>query len=348
MRVAIATVQVPFVYGGAEIHASELLKALRSAGHQAELVAIPFKWYPPERILDHMLACRLLDLTESCGTAVDRVIALKFPAYLVHHPNKVLWILHQHRTAYELWSHPLCDLMHFPNGAQVRAAIHQADKQLIPQARAVFANSQNVARRLKKYCDIDSEPLYHPPRGADQFYCEEAEDYLFYPSRMNRTKRQRLVLEALACTKKPVQVRFAGAFEDAAMEDELKSLAQELKLKGRVQWLGEVTEEEKRRQFARSVGVLYTPLDEDYGYVTLETMLASKPLLTCTDSGGPLEFVRPGETGLVAEPSAESLAEAMDRLWTDRAQASSWGQEARAEYRRRGIQWDRVVERLLA
>src|SRR5439155_3184295 len=67
---------------GAEIHAEGLLQALRVEGHEAEIVAVPFKWYPPERILETMLACRLLDLTESAGTRVDRVIGLKFPAYL--------------------------------------------------------------------------------------------------------------------------------------------------------------------------------------------------------------------------------------------------------------------------
>jgi glycosyltransferase involved in cell wall biosynthesis len=348
MRVAIATVQVPFVRGGAEILANELLRALRSAGHHAELIAIPFKWYPPERILDHMLACRLLDLTESCGTGVDRVIGLKFPAYLVPHPHKVLWLLHQHRTAYDLWDHPLCDLTPFSNGVQVRAAIHQADRQFIPQARAVFTISQNVTRRLKSYCDIGSEPLYHPPRGADQFYCAEAEDYLFYPSRLNRVKRQRLVLEALAHTKKRVRVRFAGAFENPAIEDELRTVARKLKVHRRVQWLGEVTEDEKRRLFARSMGVLYTPLDEDYGYVTLEAMLASKALITCTDSGGPLEFVQPGQTGVAAEPTPDSLAAAMDHLWSDRDQARAWGAAARAEYDRRDMRWSRVVEKLLA
>ena len=56
MQILIATTQVPFVHGGAEVHARSLLEALRRAGHEAEIVAIPFKWYPPERILDSMLA----------------------------------------------------------------------------------------------------------------------------------------------------------------------------------------------------------------------------------------------------------------------------------------------------
>ena len=135
----------------------DLRDALRAAGHEAEILAIPFKWYPPEKILDHILACRLLDVSEVAGTPVDLLIGLKFPAYLIPHPNKVLWILHQHRTAYELWDHPLSDMVYYPNGAQVRDAIEQADRHLIPEANAVFANSRNVAQRLKKFCDIDSD-----------------------------------------------------------------------------------------------------------------------------------------------------------------------------------------------
>src|SRR5438270_5136756 len=102
MRVLIATVQVPFVRGGAELLAEGLRDALQRAGHQAEIASIPFKWYPPDRILDAMLAARLVDVTESCGSAIDTVIGLKFPAYYMQHPRKTLWVLHQYRAAYDL------------------------------------------------------------------------------------------------------------------------------------------------------------------------------------------------------------------------------------------------------
>ena len=102
MRVAVVTSVVPFVHGGAEVHARQLTLALRRSGHEVELVQIPFRWYPPEKILDHLMACRLLDLEESNGTPIDRVIGLKFPAYHIKHSSKVLWILHQFRTAFDL------------------------------------------------------------------------------------------------------------------------------------------------------------------------------------------------------------------------------------------------------
>jgi glycosyltransferase involved in cell wall biosynthesis len=348
MRVAIATVQVPFVHGGAEILAAQLQDALQTEGHEAEIVAIPFKWYPPERILDHMLACRLLDITASTGMSVDRVIGLKFPAYLIPHPHKVLWLIHQHRTAYDLWDHPLGDLIRFPNGRQVRDAICEADVRLLPEAKQIFTIAGNVSRRLKAYCGIGSTPLYHPPWHAEQFYCAVAEEYLFFPSRLAPLKRQSLILEALAHTRQPARVRFAGAAEHPAYVEELQGLARRLGVQRRVEWLGPVSEEAKRALYARALGVIFPPLDEDYGYVTLEAMLAAKPVVTCTDSGGPLEFVRHGETGLTAEPSAAGLAAALDTLWAEPRRAKALGEAGRAHYASLGISWPSVVQQLLS
>jgi glycosyltransferase involved in cell wall biosynthesis len=346
MRIVIATVQVPFVRGGAEMHAEGLQRALTAAGHDAEIVRLPFKWYPPERILDQILASRLFDVTGSVGVPIDRVIGLKFPAYLIPHPNKVLWILHQHRTAYDLWDTELCDLMQFPNGVEIRDAIRAADRAFIPEARAVFANSANVSARLKQYCGIDASPLYHPPPDAERFCTATAEDFFFFPSRINATKRQHLVVEALAQCRQPVRVRFAGFADDLAYERQLSERIGGFGLANRVEFMGMVADEAKRDAYARCLGVIFPPLDEDYGYVTLEAMLARKPVITCTDSGGPLEFVEPGKTGLVVEPAAAALAGAMDRLWTNRPQARAWGEAGRELYDRRQISWEHVVASL--
>jgi len=348
MRILIATVQVPFIRGGAEILAEGLQQALQADGHQAEIVSVPFKWFPPERILDHMLACRLFDLTETSHGTVDRVIGLKFPAYLIPHPNRVLWLLHQHRTAYEFWDHPFADLIHSPHGARIRDAILEADQRLIPESRAVYTISGNVSGRLRKYCGIESTPLYHPPQHADQFFCAGDDDYFYYPSRLGRPKRQDLVLRALIHTRRPVRVHFAGAPDAPAYTDELQALARTLKVHDRVTWLGPVSEEEKRSHYAHCRAVLFPPEDEDYGYVTLEAMLAAKPVLTCQDSGGPLEFVCDGKTGRIVEPTPHALAEAMDALWEQRDTARAWGEAGRERYHKLDIAWPKVIERLLS
>ncbi|HVG38626.1 MAG TPA: glycosyltransferase family 4 protein, partial [Pyrinomonadaceae bacterium] len=309
---------------------------------------IPFKWYPPERILDHMLACRLFDVTEAAGATIDLVIGLRFPAYLIPHPRKVLWILHQHRAAYDLWGHPSENMDAYPGAAQVRESIQRADRAFIPQAEKVFANSRNVADRLRKYCGLESTPLYHPPPGAEEFYCAEPEEYLYFPSRLCQAKRQTLVIEALAQTKRPVRVRFSGSPEIPAYADDLAAFARRHGVERRVEWLGQLTEGQKRDAYARALGVVYPPLDEDYGYVTLEAMLASKPVIVSRDSGGPLEFVREGETGIVADPTLEALAAGMDELWGDREGARRMGEGGRRAYDELRITWPHVVSQLIS
>ncbi len=347
MRILVATTHVPFVFGGAEVHANSLVEALRRTGHEAELVSIPFRWYPPEKILDHLLACRLLDLTESNGVKVDRVIGLKFPAYHVPHPNKILWVLHQYRTAFDLWNTPECDLAYYPEGREYRDTIAHLEIRLLHEAQRIFANSQNVANRLREFSKVDAPPLYHPPQDAEQFYSRDAEDFLFYPSRLCGLKRQELVIEALARTRQPVVVHFAGKPDNPAFLEKLRRRAKQCNLGERVRFLGMISNDDKRDLYARCAGVVFPPQDEDYGYITLEAMLASKPVVTCTDSGGPLEFVQHENSGLIADPNPDSLAAGLDRLWKERA----WAREAGVKGRRRidelGINWPNVVSTLL-
>ncbi len=348
MRIVISTVQIPFIRGGAEHLAEGLRDALVAAGHQAEIVAVPFRWSPPEKIVDHILACRLLDTNQAGGSSVDRIIGLKFPAYFMPHPNKVLWILHQHRPAYELWNHSLGDLVRAPNGLQIRDIIREADQVLLSEAKAVYTISANVSRRLRKFCQKESTPLYHPPPGAEQFYTAKAQDYLFFPSRQGPLKRQELVLAALMRTAHPVKVIFAGEADHPPYAEQLQYLARTLGVQHRVQWLGRITDEQKREYYARSLGVIFPPIDEDYGYVTLEAMLSSKAVITCQDSGGPLEFVAHNETGLVAEPTPDNLAAAMDQLWTDRDKARHQGVKGKERYDGLNISWREVLRRLAA
>ena len=348
MRILVLTTQVFYTRGGAEIHADSLLEALRKEGHQAELVAIPFKWYPPEKILDNLLACRLLDITQSNGVPVDRVIGLRYPAYHIPHPNKVLWILHQYRTAFDLWGQPECDLGFFPNGKSVREAIETSERKLLPEARKIFANSRNVAGRLEQFCGIKSEPLYHPPRGAERFMSGPCGDFFFYPSRICSLKRQELVLRALAKTSEPVRMVFSGTADEPHVFEEMKELSRKLRVDSRVEWLGRISDEELVRRYSTCRAVIFPPKDEDYGYITLEGMLSSKAVVTCRDSGGPLEFVEDGDTGLVADCDPDSLAQAMDRMWRDKDFAIAAGEKGRAKIDELGINWKNVVKKLLA
>jgi glycosyltransferase involved in cell wall biosynthesis len=343
-NVLICTTQVPFTRGGGEAHVEGLRRAFEANGYAAEVAAVPFKWYPPEEIMRGALAWRMLDVTEANGKPVDLVVGMKFPAYAVAHPRKVLWVMHQYRAAYNLWGTPFDDLSTHPEGARLREWIHDCDNRFIPEARKVFANSRTVAARLLRYNRIESEPLYHPPPRAERLRSGAQGDYVFYPSRLEPQKRQELLIEAMRYVRAPVRAVLAGASGDRGHYEQL---VRRHGVGDRVELRGFVSEEEMVELYANALGVCYLPFDEDYGYVTLEGMLSARPVVVARDGGGATEFVEHEGEGLVAEPEPRALAEAVERLHADRARARRMGERGREKLVALNLSWQNVVERLI-
>ena len=347
MKIAVVNVQAPFIRGGAEILAESLAARLRMAGHQAEIVLVPLAWHPEETLLDHMMACRLLRVDAG---EPDLVIALKFPAYYVPFENKKIWLLHQFRQVYELWGTPFQQLPDTIDGRRVRDTIVQADNHHLRQARAIYTNSHIVAGRLRRYNGIEADGVLYPPlMRPELFEPGESGDYFFYPSRLNTIKRQHVAIEAMRHVRSPFRLVIAGAADEESYGAHLRELVARWDLGGRVEFLGYISEEEKARRMADCFAALYLPFDEDsYGYVTLEAFHCHKAVLTFADSGGTDEVIVDGENGRILDPTAEALAEGMERLWADRRAAAGMGHEAHATIARHGIEWPHILERLVA
>ncbi|MGE4533519.1 glycosyltransferase family 4 protein [Halomonas sp.] len=339
MRLLVTANHTPFIAGGANYHVQGLVAALREHGHQVECLRLPFHYGEPH-IRRQMAYAEGLEVTAPNDVPVDRVISLQFPGYGVRHPDHVVWLMHQHRVCYELYD---------PTTASealsaLRPEVHAYDTRHLDAARRLFANSPRVAERLRQHNGLAAQPLYHPPHRAERFTCGDDWGYVFYPSRLEPLKRQALLLEALAHCRQPVTLLLAG---EGSQHRELAALIERLGLAQRVRLLGHISEAEKLTLYAHARAVAFPPLDEDYGYVTLEAMLAAKPVITCSDSGGPLAFVQPGETGWVAAPEPRALAAALDDAWAHPARAAALGRAGREAYARAGIGWQRVVEALL-
>jgi glycosyltransferase involved in cell wall biosynthesis len=348
MRIAVLHPQTSFVRGGAEIHTEALVRALKDAGHDAELVAIAGKWYPADELAHQMAVWRSFDISESNGLTIDAVVPLKFPAYLAPHDNKIVWLIHQHRSAYELYDHPMYgDLAFQDAGPAVRDLIWQADRVALGEAARIFTNSRNVKDRLWNSLRIASEVLYHPSPATEALLAMEPGplgDYVFYPSRFEVLKRQALVIDAMAHVKSDVKLVLVGRGPD---ERKLRDRVQKLGLADRVRIEVGVSDERLHELYLGARGVYNGPFDEDYGYVTLEGMAAGRPVVTLTDSGGPLEFVTDGETGLVAEPEPKEIAASFDRLFDDREDAARMGGAGNDLIRDVVPTWPEVVARLV-
>jgi glycosyltransferase involved in cell wall biosynthesis len=322
----------------------DLARAIREHGHEVDTIEIPFlsNW---DEMLEQMLAIRLTDVSQGA----DALIAIRTPSYVLEHPNKRLWFIHHHRGAYDLWGTEFQDIPNTPEGLAVRDAIIAADNLYLPEARRIFTNSQIVTDRLKKYNDLDSTVLYPPLGHPERFRSLEAEDYVFYPSRIVGHKRQRLVAEAAAHLRTDARIVLAGVPDDSHQLALLQEAIDRANAADRVTLIPRwVTEEEKAALISRSLGVVYVPFDEDsYGYVTLEAFQSHKPVITCSDSGGSLELVDHGHNGLVVAPEPAMLADAIDHLRARPAEAATMGEHAFETLRVKDISWTRVVGSLL-
>jgi glycosyltransferase involved in cell wall biosynthesis len=340
--ILVCEAQVPFVHGGAEIHARELVRQLTLRGYAAELVSVPFKWYPKEEILPHAAAWRLLDLSESNGRPVDRVIATKFPTYFARHPDKVAWLLHQYRAAYELCGTVFSDFTHNESDLGLRDTLIRLDTQMLSECRRVCTIARNVSARLQKFNGLPSMPLYPPTRLADMLKSGPYTDYVLSVGRIESVKRVDLIVRAMAAVDPRIRLIVAGI---GSQRENVECEAERAGVLDRITFAGAVTDDQLVMLYSEALCVVYPPFDEDYGYVTLEAFLSRKAVITCSDSGGPNEFVVDGSNGLVCPPEPASIAGAINRIAHDRRLAASFG-DAGFDVAR-NVTWDGVIDTLV-
>jgi len=320
--------------GGAEQAMEGLVDALERAGHRAELVRMPTAW-DAGRIFDAALAWRLVPVD------ADLVIATNFPSYFVRHPRKVVWLFHQHRGAYDAADAAWSDLGLDDDSLETQRLLAMWDTTALEEATRLFALSGVVADRLARFNGLVAEPLCPPPPLHERLVPGEPGDTVLTVTRLERNKRPGLLVEAMAEVQRPVHAAVAGKGSAAG---DLAATVERLGVGGRVDLLGFVDDDELVRRLAGALAVVYAPVDEDYGFVTLQAFLAGVPVITAADSGGVLEWVEHEVTGLVTDGSPGGVAAAIDRLAADRELAHKLGGAGRE--RATALGWDDVVARL--
>jgi glycosyltransferase involved in cell wall biosynthesis len=338
MRIAVCRPQLPFEFGGVEIFTDRLAAELRARGHEADVVSLPFQTWPNDELLTNSALWRLIDLGPRGTSPADVVIATKFPSYLIEHPNKVVWLVHQFRQAYDLDGTEHGQFGTSAIDRSARAWIEQADRLALGGAQKLFATSRNVAGRLSRSTGLQAEVLPHPPQELP-FRCERYDPFVLSVGRLDRLKRVDLLLEA-AALEPELQVVVAG---DGPERGALEARAAQLGLTDRARFAGRVSEEELTELYATCRAVYYAPVDEDFGMVPLEAFRASKPVVTTTDAGGPLDVVVDGQTGRITKPEPSSLAPAL-RMSED--EARRYGEAGRPVAE--AITWDAAINRLLS
>ncbi|MCE4359101.1 glycosyltransferase [Xanthomonas hortorum] len=347
-RVIVLGAQVPFIRGGAEFLNEELVRQINLWGKQrqvvAELVQLPYRWYPETEILSSALAWRLLDLNESNGQKIDLCICTKFPTYAASHANKTLWLVHQHRVLYDL-ERTRFDFPHLNSrDVALRDALRVSDTQLLSDIESRYTISQTVTERLQQFNGLSSQVLYPPSKLAPLITSGDYGDYILCIGRLESMKRPDLLIRAAAHVSKAKIVIAGTGASDYALS--LAPLVRELGLQDRVELTGFVEDEKLLALIASCRAVFYSPVDEDYGFATLEAFAAHKPVITVDDSGEVGRIVKATGSGWVTGPTAEEIAQSIGDCYarTD-AQLRSLADEG---YRlSTSITWDRVIRELV-
>lgn len=341
--IAVVTSSPPFAEGGHLVMARELVRALIEEGHSAGLIVTPQNRFGRQAC--GYLAARCTDLGVAHEErAIDQVISLRFPGYAVKHSRHVLWLNHRMREYYDLWDQFSAQLSWKGRlKEQVRrAAIHRVDHYLLSRIERRFAISATVQGRLQRFGGLSSDVLYPPPPRRD-YRCDTYGGYLFGVSRLSPLKRFDLVLRALA-EPAAAGIKCVIAGEGGEL-GALVRLRAQLDLDHRVEFVGRLDEAGLLDHLSRCRAVVFPPFNEDYGIVTVEAFSCAKPVVTCTDSGGPAELVRDGENGFVTTPTPEALAIAMREVMVDRNRAITLG-EAGARLAAE-MTWPAAIKKLL-
>jgi glycosyltransferase involved in cell wall biosynthesis len=343
-RVLVLGAQVPFARGGAENLNAGLVQAIMRyvPDVAVDLVQLPMKHYPEQRLITEMMTWRLIDVTEVNGEKVDLVIATKFPSYAVRHPNKVLWLVHQYRQAYDLagtvYDQPrLTDLEQ-----AARNKLRVLDQKFIRECAGRFAISETVSERLLQYNQLLSVPLWPPSLMQERIHAGPYSDRVICFGRLDTSKRVSLLLDAATLATEASVVIYGAGPEEA----ELRLQIERLGLGQRCRLGGHVPEDELIDALAQARAVFYGPYDEDYGYATIEAFLAEKPVITCSDSGEAARIVERTRGGWVVEPNPAAIAAALQNAYRQNDdQLAALGRSG-ASFAR-ALSWQHVIDELV-
>lgn len=346
MNILVLSNAAPFVRGGAEELAENLVANLRKQrGISAELLRIPFQWDPANVLINQILLNQNLRLAN-----VDRVIAMKFPAYLIPHENKTIWLMHQYRQAYDLDRDGMTNIPNNVAGDKIRAAIRIADNACFADARQIYTISPVVSKRLSRFNNVRSQVLHHPLNEPEIFTGGDYRPYIFAGGRIGEGKRQHLLVEAMRYVKSPTtRLIVAGPPESPDYAERLRHIVNTYGLAERVDLRltflprSEIVELVNQARACASI-----PIDEDsMSYVAMEAFAARKCVITVSDAGGLLELVKHRETGFVTAPDPKEIAASLDAVSDDKC-AVKFGKAARDLWERLDITWASRIERLLS
>lgn len=351
------------IRGGFEIVVDRIIQGLSELGHQVDYlkidmtkpkykignIEIPVEIYNLNieffRYLLHIEEFQNLYLND-----YDIVISTQPPSFAVDH-NKVIALFYHHlKIYYDLFDVYIeCGLERRDIHETATKIIRQIDNYYLTNEKYYLAGSKHVARRLKKFNNINENIIYIFNAGIDDdFYSYNGKIEYIYPICVGRhefPKRPELFLhsmnhvegligkvigeggktEALKTIDK--YLTYIHNYEKNDISDEFlwkKVMFNMEKLdinnltlkdiKTNTIFTGRISRAQLMNEYSKALCVVCPSYEEDYGLTALEAMSFHKPVIVCNDGGGYLDFIEDGRNGFIVEPTGEAIAEKINYL----------------------------------
>ncbi|MDS0475734.1 glycosyltransferase [Natrinema sp. 1APR25-10V2] len=167
------------------------------------------------------------------------------------------------------------------------------------------ANSELVARRLQRYWGVPEEKVevVYPPVNVEQYEPRETEDYYLTYSRLIPEKRIDMIVRAFDGLDARLVVGGAG--------DQRKKL--ERLAPDNVEFVGYMSESEKRRRLGEAKAVLFNAMNEDFGIIPVEAFASGTPVLG-VEEGYTKYQILDGENGLLHDPDPTNIRASVERF----------------------------------
>ncbi len=266
------------------------------------------------------------------------------PSEWARHKNeRMLWYCHTPpREVYDLYHERMRNRPYKEKvlyAAFVRVYKLMASR-IVKDIEEIVANSKNTKGRIKKYFERDAT-IINPAIDYEKYSNEGDHGYFIYPSRILLNKRQDYAIGAFAKYQKKTndfkrKLYIVGTISKDAEHQAYFEKLKKMNVKN-VVFMMNVDDEKLRALYSRATAVIFTAMNEDFGYIPLEAMASSKPIISVNE-GGPRETIINGKTGFFVN-SPDEMAEKMKFLVEHPKVAEEIGKEGR-KHVEKNYSWD--------
>ncbi len=264
----------------------------------------------------------------------DLINAHISPSEWSRHKNKrVLWYCHTPpREVYDLYYERMKNRSY--KEKVLYAAFTNAYKlmmgRIVKDIEEIATNSKNTKARIKKYFDRDATVI-NPALDYEEYSNNGDDGYFLYPSRILPNKRQDYVMDAFARYQKKTKdykhkLYIVGTLSKDSEHQAYFEKLKKMRIKN-VVFKTNVDDKMLKSLYSRSTAVLFAAINEDFGYVPIESMASGKPIIS-VDDGGPKETIVKDKTGFLVR-SSEEMAEKMRFVAEHPKVAERMGREGR-------------------